>query len=184
MRTQRLALALVLALPVLAAGSTAGALGSPGASPPPLQAWGLAPGTAHGVSKTPTTGGATQLRLVGTGFSTTSVDNPPAGTGQGDSIAVNGRLATLRGRGAGDMQALETVTQFTGTGGRLLVTFVSQLTAGQITAAGMVKVKNGKAGVLRAAIVGGTGRYLRARGQVVVMPLNNGTTLFTYVMSH
>ena len=96
----------------------------------------------------------------------TYVDNQPTGTSQADELAVEGQLVTLRGKAAGNLEVHEIVTGLgPNTGGRLQLAFTAMLAGGQISGIGATRFNTGTPAL---AIIGGTGKYLAAHGEVFV----------------
>jgi hypothetical protein len=96
----------------------------------------------------------------------TYVDNLPTGTSQGDELAVEGQLVSRTGAGAGNLEVHETVTGLgPDTGGRIQLTFTAMLAGGQISGTGTTRFNKATPAL---AIVGGTGRYLGAHGEVFI----------------
>ncbi|MEP6641358.1 MAG: hypothetical protein ABJB93_05550 [Gaiellales bacterium] len=96
----------------------------------------------------------------------TYVDNLPADTSQGDELAVEGRLVSRTGAGVGRLEVREMVTGLgPDTGGRIQLTFTALLAGGQISGIGVTRFNTGTPAV---AIVGGTGKYLGAHGEVFI----------------
>lgn len=179
--------ALSVAVILGCAAATAGGAMAQGSSTrtPRLQLWPWAgPASQGSAPALPVVAGATQLRLRATDITVTTVDNPPSGFGQGDEIAVSGRLETPAGQPAGDLQAHEILTEQRPEGGKLLLTFTTELAAGQITASAILRITARGSRPFYAAILGGTGRYLGARGEIVLIPAGNGDTELRYVLLH
>ena len=182
MRSSRsLRVALVVAILVCVAGVVATARGA--SSTPKAKAWGLTPGTV-GSGALPRVGAAKKLVVDLQGVSATSIDNAPTGTSQGDQIAVTGSLLR-NGKPAGSLQATETATQVIPSGngfhGKLLVTGVCQLAGGQISIIAITGFNNPKP--VKAAVIGGTGVYRKARGQMFASQGPNNTTRFTFYLT-
>jgi hypothetical protein len=96
----------------------------------------------------------------------TYVDNLPTGTSQGDELAVEGQLVSRTGAGAGNLEVRETVTGLgPDTGGRIDLTFTAMLAGGQISGIGVTRFNSATPAL---AIVGGTGKYLGAHGEVFI----------------
>jgi hypothetical protein len=96
----------------------------------------------------------------------TYVDNLPNGTSQGDELAVEGQLVSRTGASAGILEVRETVTGLgPDTGGRIQLTFTAMLAGGQISGLGVTRFNSGTPAL---AIVGGTGKYLAAHGEVFI----------------
>ena len=105
----------------------------------------------------------------------TYVDNLPTGTSQGDELAVEGLLVTRTGTSAGELEVRETVTGLgPDTGGRIQLTFTAMLAGGQISGTGVTRFNSGTPAL---AIVGGTGEYLGAHGEVFIHPGPHRTRL-------
>ena len=172
---------LVGAAVVCVAGVVATARGA--SSNPSVEAWGLTPGTV-GPGALPRGGAAKKLVVDLQGVSATSIDNAPTGTSQGDQIAVTGSLFR-NGKPAGSLSATEVATQVTPNGngfnGKLMVTAVCQLAGGQISIIAVSGFNNSKP--VKAAIIGGTGVYSKARGQMFVSQGPNNTTRFTFYIT-
>jgi hypothetical protein len=173
--------ALVLAVGVGVAGLVgvvAGAAGSSDGSA--LKAWGFPSGLVGG-GVVPHITNARQLVLLGRNFTATNVDNPPVGTSQGDELAVEGQLFTFHGAPAGRLEVHETLTGIgPGPGSRLLITFTARLSHGQIAAIGVAGAQHQNR--INVAVVGGTGRYRNARGEVVVTAGPNNLPRFTFLL--
>jgi hypothetical protein len=104
------------------------------------------------------------MRLENT--TSTYVDNLPSGTSQGDELAVEGQLVSRTGAGAGNLEVQEMVTGLgPDTGGRIHLTFTAMLAGGQISGIGVTRFNSATPAL---AIVGGTGKYLGARGEVFI----------------
>ena len=146
------------------------------ATPPHLRAWGFGAGTA---SPAPQITRDRQLAFRATNFVATSIDNPPAGTSQGDALAVEGTLFT-RGDSAGHLEVTEVFTGLpAGGGARLLVTVTATLNAGQITAVGVGRVSQSGQITIKLPVAGGTGKYRNVGGVLIAKP-NGNTTHLTY----
>jgi hypothetical protein len=105
----------------------------------------------------------------------TYVDNLPTGTSQGDELAVEGQLVSRTGTGAGNLEVREVVTGLgPTTGGRIHLTFTAMLAGGQISGMGVTRFN---AATPALAIVGGTGKYLGAHGEVFIHPGPHRTRL-------
>jgi hypothetical protein len=104
------------------------------------------------------------VRLQNT--TSTYVDNLPTGTSQGDDLALEGQLVSRSGTSAGSLEVRETVTGLgPGTGGRLQLTFSAMLAGGQISGIGVTRFNSATPAL---AVVGGTGKYLGAHGEVFI----------------
>jgi hypothetical protein len=111
--------------------------------------------------------------------SISTIDNDPAGTSQGDEVVVEGRLLH-RHAGAGRLEVVEVLTGLGTNGGvRVQITLTALLTEGQITAIAGTTFNRSTTSV-RAGIVGGTGKYRNARGQVTIQPGSGNSTRLTY----
>jgi hypothetical protein len=107
------------------------------------------------------------------------IDADPAGTSQGDEVVVEGRLLH-RHAGAGRLEVVEVLTGLGTNGGvRAQITLTALLAEGQITAIGGTTF-NQSTTVVRVGIVGGTGKYRNARGQVTIQPGSGNSTRLTY----
>jgi hypothetical protein len=106
------------------------------------------------------------------------VDNSPAGLSQGDELAVNGRLHR-KSIPIGLVQVHEVATDAT-SHGYLLLTVVTLLPRGAITASGVTRL-NGPNRV-RLAITGGTGYYVGAHGWILATPKTANVTLLKYML--
>jgi hypothetical protein len=96
----------------------------------------------------------------------TYVDNLPTGTSQGDELAVEGQLVSRTGTGAGNLEVRETVTGLgPHAGGRIQLTFTAMLAGGQISGIGVTRFNSATPAI---AVVGGTGQYLGAHGEVFI----------------
>jgi hypothetical protein len=172
---------LVLAIGVGVAGLVgvvAGAAGSSDGSA--LKAWGFPSGLVRG-GVVPHITHARQLVLLGRNFTATNVDNSPVGTSQGDELAVEGQLFTFHGAPAGRLEVHEILTGLgPGPGARLMLTFTARLSHGQIAAIGVAGVQHQNR--LNLAVVGGTGRYRNARGEVVVTSGPNNLPRLTFLL--
>lgn len=145
---------------------------------PPLKAWGFQPGTS-GSPAIPHIARAKMLVVRLGDVTVTSVDNPPSGTSVGDELALEGKLVGLDGTPAGQLEVHEAVTGMGPvTGGRFQITFTALLGGGQISGIGVTRFNRPTPAL---AIIGGTGKYLGARGEVFV---HNGPhrTRLTFVL--
>jgi hypothetical protein len=151
------------------------------AKPGPLRAWGFGAGNSRGAHPHITRPHSITLRAHD--FVATNIDNDPAGTSQGDAIAVEGQLSTRReDSSAGRIDVNEVFTGFPPSGGaRLLITITSGLAAGQITAVGVGRVNQSGIITIKIPVVGGTGKYRNARGVLIADPTGN-TTRLTYLL--
>jgi hypothetical protein len=126
---------------------------------------------------------ARTFRVRAHGFTATMIDNPPANLSQGDEIVVQGDLSHLSGTPAGRLEAQETLTGLTENGeGRLELLFTAQLPHGQISCVAVLRIGQSGASNARAAVIGGTGYYRNARGQVYIHPAGQTTDL-TFALS-
>jgi hypothetical protein len=149
------------------------------ASAPRLSAWGFGAGTA---SPVPHITQDRRLAFRATNFVATSIDNDPAGTSQGDALAVEGTLSTRRADSAGRLEVTEVFTGLAAGGGaRLLVTVTATLNAGQITAIGVGRVSQSGQITIKLPVAGGTGKYRNVRGVLIAEPAGN-TTRLTYLL--
>jgi hypothetical protein len=116
-------------------------------------------------------------------FTATTIDNDPAGTSQGDEIIVEGALAGRNGRPRGRIEVHEVLTGLTqGGGGRLQLVFTALLARGQITGSAVLGISQSGASNTKAAILGGTGHYRNARGEVVIHPAGQSSTQLTFYL--
>jgi hypothetical protein len=145
------------------------------ASAPQLRSWGFGAGT---VSAVPHITRDRVLAFRATNFAATSIDNAPAGTSQGDALAVEGTLFKRGANPAGHLEVSEVFTGLpAGGGARLLVTVTATLNAGQITAVGVGRVSQSGQISIKLPVAGGTGKYRNARGVLVATPSGNVTRL-------
>jgi hypothetical protein len=182
MRSFRPVWLVVVAVLVCVAGVVASARGA--SSAPRAEAWGLSPGTVGSGALPRVQSGVKTLVVDLQAISATSIDNAPTGTSQGDEIVVAGALFKA-GKPAGSLQATETATRVVPNGngfsGKLVVTAVCQLAGGQITFLAVTGFNN--ANPVKAAILGGTGAYNKAQGQMFVSQGPNQTTRFTFYLT-
>jgi hypothetical protein len=149
------------------------------AAPPSLRAWGFGAGTP---TTAPHITQAQRLAFRATNFVATSIDNEPAGTSQGDALAVEGTLFTREANSAGHLEVYEVFTGLpAGGGARLLVTVTATLNAGQITAVGVGRVSPSGQITIKLPVAGGTGKYRNVRGVLIAQPSGN-TTRLTYLL--
>ena len=178
MRRRRdwLVLGLVVAIAAGLIGVVSAANGQ--ADRPPLKAWGFQPGT----SASPVIPHIAQAKMLVVRLETptvTSVDNSPSGTSVGDELALEGKLVTIHGTPAGQLEVHEAVTGIGPvTGGRLQITFTALLGGGQISGVGVARFNRPTPAL---AIAGGTGKYVGAHGELFV---HNGPhrTRLTFVL--
>jgi hypothetical protein len=138
-----------------------------------FKAWGYQPHAAPLV--VPHVARATTLVVRLQNATSTYVDNLPTGTSQGDELAVEGQLVSRTGAGAGKLEVRETVTGLgPNTGGRIHLTFTAMLAGGQISGTGVTRFNSGTPAL---AVVGGTGKYLGAHGEVFIHPGPHRTRL-------
>ena len=166
MRTQRrwLVFGLVVAI---AAGLVSVVSAASGSSDrPPLRAWGFEPQKSAPVV-IPHVAGATTLVVRLQATTATYVDNPPTGTtSPGDELVVEGQLVSVHGTSLGHLEVHEVVTGMgPGMGGRLQLSFTALLAGGQISGTGVTGFNTATPAL---PVVGGTGRYVGARGEVFV----------------
>lgn len=129
-----------------------------------FNAWGYHPRSAPMVVPRIAHAKTVVVRLQNT--TSTYIDNPPTSTSQGDELAVEGQLVTLTGAAAGNLEVHEIVTGLgPNTGGRLQLTFTALLAGGQISGTGATRFNTATPAL---AIVGGTGKYLGAHGEVFI----------------
>jgi hypothetical protein len=181
MRSSQLVRAgLAVALVALVGGMVATARGA--SNTPKVEAWGLAPNTLTS-SAAPAVKGTKKLIVDARNFVVNDNDINASGPSQGDQLSI---WATLYkgAKTAGTFQASEVATQVApssnpnGFTGKLLVTGVALLAGGQIS---VVAVANfGQSSTTKAAIVGGTGAYKNARGELIATEGPNGATRFTF----
>jgi hypothetical protein len=129
-----------------------------------FKAWGYQP---HGVPLVvPHIARAKTLVVRLQSATSTYVDNLPTGTSQGDELAVEGQLVSRTGVAIGNLEVRETVTGLgPHTGGRIQLTFTALLAGGQISGIGATRFNTGTPAI---AVVGGTGKYLGAHGEVFI----------------
>ena len=129
-----------------------------------FKAWGYQPHAAPLVVPHIAHAKTLVVRLQNT--TSTYVDNLPTGTSQGDELAVEGQLVSRAGTGAGNLEVRETVTGLgPNAGGRIQLTFTAMLAGGQISGIGATRFNTATPAL---AIVGGTGKYLGAHGEVFI----------------
>jgi hypothetical protein len=164
---------LVLATGMGLAGVISAANGS--SNRPPLRAWGFQTQKAAPLV-IPHIAGARTIAVRLQKLTVTSVDNPPSGTSQGDEITVEGQLVNLRGAAVGQLEVHEIFTGLGPTsGGRIQLTVTALLAGGQISSVGVIRAREPRTPAI--AIVGGTGKYLGATGEVFVHPGPHRTRL-------
>jgi hypothetical protein len=152
------------------------------ASSPPLRPWGFGVGRALGPIAVPHIHRARTLHLRAHDFTATVIDNDPAGTSQGDEIAVEGLLTGKDGQAAGRLEAHEVLTGLTpGGGGRLQLQFTVLLANGQISGNAVLGLTQSGASNAKAAVIGGTGHYRNVRGEVIIHPAGQ-TTRLTFIL--
>ena len=122
----------------------------------------------------PTAGRSLTFRLVEKGVGFHYVDNPPAATpksqsSQGDMFVIASDLYTSGGRRAGSLDAACTVTRG-GRGETSICTGTLGLAGGQLDA---IVTMNGQANVSHIPIVGGSGVYRGATGEIVSVGSRN-----------
>jgi hypothetical protein len=169
---------------IVISGLVAGVVSAAGGSgsSAPLRPWGFGVGSAPGVIAVPHIHRARTLRFRAHDFTATVIDNDPAGTSQGDEIAVEGLLTGRDGEAAGRLEAHEVLTGLTpGGGGRLQLQFTVLLANGQISGNAVLGLSQSGASNAKAAVVGGTGRYRNVRGEVLIHPAGQ-TTQLTFVL--
>ena len=140
-------------------------------------------GSAEAARKTrPTT-----LTLYSRSSTQTAVDNPPAGQSPGDAVVISAPLYT-QARGGRSVGRFELHRVFTSTGGgqtRAVDQVTETLSQGQITSGGsnafagsgtqpLVSTKASQ------AVLGGTGRYRLARGELSSRLIQGNTIKFTH----
>jgi hypothetical protein len=172
-----------VAIVVVIAAAVSTARGASAA--PKVEAWGLTPDTLA-TSAVPKARAGKKLIVDARNFVANDNDINPSGPSQGDQITV---WATLYkgAKTAGTFQAAETATQVApssnpnGFTGKLLVTAVALVAGGQIS---VVAVANfGQSASTKAAIVGGTGAYKNARGEMIATEGPNGATRLTFYIT-
>ena len=117
-----------------------------------------------------------------------AVDNPPTGTSVGDLFALSSDLytdgseATLVGH-AGVACVQTSVTR--GVAGEAECSWTTLLQGGQLTATGLVDLASATTpgGSFTMPIVGGTGRYRNANGEVTVKVVNQNDSWDTFNLS-
>lgn len=145
-----------------------------------FKAWGYHPHAAPLV--VPRVAHAKTLVVRLQSATSTYVDNPPTGTTQGDELAVEGQLVSLTGTSAGKLEVHETVTGLgPDTGGRIQLTFTAMLAGGQISGTGVTRFS---ASTPALAIVGGTGKYVGAHGEVFIHTGPHRTRLTFLLLPH
>jgi hypothetical protein len=174
---------LAVAIVVVIAAAVSTARGA--STTPKVEAWGLSPGTLT-TSAVPAVKGTTRLVVDARNFVVNDNDIDPSGPSQGDQITL---WATLYkgAKTAGTFHANEVATQVTpssnpsGFTGKLLVSGVLLLAGGQIS---VVAVTNfAQSASTKAAIVGGTGAYKNARGEMIATEGPNGATRLTFFLT-
>ncbi len=136
-----------------------------GATHRPPHAWAFQTRTARPTT-VPRIANATTLVLRLQNTAATYIDNPPTGTSQGDELAVEGQLIQLNGTPAGHLEVHEVITGIgPDMGGRIQLTFTALLAGGQISGIGATRFNTATPAL---AIIGGTGKYLGAHGEVFV----------------
>lgn len=129
-----------------------------------FKAWGFHPRSAPLVVPHIARAKTVVVRLQNT--ASTYVDNLPTGTSQGDELAVEGQLVSRTGTAEGNLEVHEIVTGLgPDTGGRLQLSFTALLAGGQISGIGATRFNTATPAL---AIVGGTGKYLGAHGEVFI----------------
>jgi hypothetical protein len=111
------------------------------------------------------------------GVNASTVDQPPSGTSAGDEIIGEGRLVGPHNAPAGLLEVQETLTGLgseSGTG-RIQMQATALLAGGQIDLAGVLRFNSSRSPSV--AIVGGTGAYRGARGQMFVRTSGQNTLL-------
>jgi hypothetical protein len=149
----------------------------------PHTPWRFAPQVSTSPPALPALRGASVTHLFASNFSTSYVDNLPGGTSQGDELTVEGPLATAAGNHAGVLEGHEVLTDGAQNAGKLLLTVSSLMPGGQISAQAVIRINAPSTHPIAAAITGGTGRYLLARGEIVITPGPNGSTRLTYLIT-
>ncbi|HUQ64278.1 MAG TPA: hypothetical protein VM121_11035 [Acidimicrobiales bacterium] len=123
-----------------------------------------------------------QITVISEPSAPNVVDNPPSGPSQGDSYAFMQQLVDEAGKPAGRIEGFSVTTDVGSRGGqdaeyRQSVTQFT-LDNGTILVSGVYFVEpRGGAPItegVRRPVVGGTGAYLGARGQVFQTPLSEG----------
>jgi hypothetical protein len=168
-------------LGVIGAGLIGVAAAADGSSRAPApQLWGLRAVTPAPLS-IPHVAHAKTLVVYLEAATSSYVDNPPTGTSQGDELTVEGRLAGLHGSTAGRLEVHEVVTGMgPESGGRIQLTFTALLAGGQISGVGAIGLNQARTPAL--AIVGGTGKYLHARGGEVFVHAGPHRTRLTFLL--
>jgi hypothetical protein len=173
-RTKLSAIAIGLALLGLLVGGTTLASAAPEA--PATNAWGMptaataAPSAVLPAGPDITT--ATTIVVISRNETQTDIDNPPAGLSQGDEGVVHSPLFNRAGARVG---MLEVHFVFTSIQPMVIqAVFTASLAGkGQIAAQGVATAGP----TFTAGVVGGTGAYQNARGQVLVEFLANAVRL-------
>jgi hypothetical protein len=105
---------------------------------------------------------ATTIVVISRNETETDIDNPPAGTSQGDEGAVHSPLFTRSGAEVGTLDVHFVITSVDPFA--IQAMFTASLSKGQLTAQGVATEEAS----FTAAVTGGTGAYRNARGQVTV----------------
>ena len=166
---------LITGATVVAAGAGAAAAlavtGSAAAGTATGTATGTAPATAPGTATAPSAGSFTLRAHHG---SDASLDLGAKGFSAGDQDLFAGPL-TRKGHAAGRFVGTCTMARVGHKSADQLCEFVLHLAHGQITASGTVRAGQGGPGTFALAILGGTGRYRAAAGQIAVTPSNGAS---------
>jgi hypothetical protein len=157
------ALAGLALLGLLAGGIT---IASAAPKAPATNAWGI-PATASAAPNTTPAAGpdittAKTIVVISRNETETDIDNPPAGTSQGDEGVVHSPLFSRGGATVGTLDVHFVITSLDPFA--IQAVFTASLANGQITAQGVATEETH----FTAAVTGGTGAYRNARGQVTV----------------
>ena len=165
-------LAVVAVLALVAGGTVVAAVAT--AAPPErsstLRPWGRGPAASHATPETATPKGATRLVVIGQEAGFTIIDTAPEGDSPGDQILFTDTLLDQAGNRVGRDEARCTLMF----GGDVLcdATFVLD-GRGQLTIEGVG---------LTFAVTGGTGEFMKARGQLHETFLPTGEFRFAFTL--
>lgn len=176
---RRLRIAGVVVASVLVAAAALPGTGSTTAAP---KLWGFHSSGARPLS-IPHLVGMRTVSVLLEGVNAGTVDQPPSGTSAGDEIIGEGRLVGAHNAPAGLLEIEETLTGLgaeSGTG-RIQMQGTALLAGGQIDLAGVLRINASRSPSI--AIVGGTGAYRGARGQLFVRTSGQNTQL-VFVLMH
>mgnify|MGYP006279212217 CR=1 FL=1 len=128
--------------------------------------------------------------LIGSDAQVGIVDNSPAGASPGDVRTLSVKLAKTNGTDMGEAQVVETLTRHVGTLGTAVKLVVLDLPQGTITATGHADYDNFTSFDSgpnepneRLTIIGGSGPYRGATGQVDVKSLPDLKSRWTIVLN-